>query len=70
LLIPTIVAYVLGWLLITLHFTDQLEGDWAKIAGLALGSLALLSALAIFCLYAYLAAKLATAEELATGDGT
>jgi hypothetical protein len=67
-LIPTVAAYLLGWLAATLYFTEVIHRSWAKIVGFALGGLAVVVALAIFCLYAYFEAKLTAAEEMAAGE--
>ena len=69
-LIPTLVAYILGWVAATLYFTEVLHEFWAKVAGLVLGGAALAVATGIFALYAYFEAKLTAAEEMAAGERT
>jgi hypothetical protein len=67
-LIPTVVAYILGWLAATLYFTDVVEASWAKWLGYAVGGLAVCVIVAVFCLYAYFESKLTAAEEMAAGE--
>jgi hypothetical protein len=66
-LIPTLLAYGLGWLAATLYFTEAIHEFWTKLLGFALGGLAAAAAGAIFVFYAYFEAKLTAAEEMAAG---
>jgi hypothetical protein len=66
-LIPGVVAYVVGWLAATLYFTDVIKGLWAMVLGFVLGGLAIVTGVVVFGLYAYFESKLTAAEEMAAG---
>lgn len=66
-LLPTALAYILGWLAATLYFTEVVHESWMKLAGFIVGGFAIVAAIAIFCCHVYFESKLTEADELSKG---
>lgn len=66
-LLPTALAYIVGWLAATLYFTEVVHESWMKLAGFIVGGLAIVAAITIFSCRVYFESKLTEADELSRG---